>query len=123
LAKSYANERKQFGRLIRSFQAMQFDFAKKATLIQAARGLLYQAARARDLNQPILQLAAMAKYFAGEVAEQVSSWAIEVFGGYGYTKEFLVEKFYRDAKIGSIYEGTTNMQLHTIAKTLWEKES
>jgi alkylation response protein AidB-like acyl-CoA dehydrogenase len=115
-AKEYARERKQFGKAIGEFQAVQFTLAEMATEIEAARLLVYNAARLKDANLPFLKEAAMAKYFSSQVAERVASLAVEIFGGYGFVKDYPVEKFYRDAKIGKIYEGTSNMQLATIAK-------
>jgi butyryl-CoA dehydrogenase/short/branched chain acyl-CoA dehydrogenase len=120
-ATAYAKERKQFGRPIGEFQGVQFDLAKMATEIEAARLLVYNAARLRDAGMPFLTEAAMAKYFSSEVAEKVASKAIEVHGGVGITKDYPVEKLYRDAKIGRIYEGTSNIQLLTIAKKLLSK--
>ena len=117
-ALGYAQERKQFGKSISSFQGMQFELARLATDIELARLLVYQAARLKESGQPFLKEAAMAKFYSSEVAERVASSAVEIFGGYGYVKEYPVEKFYRDAKIGKIYEGTTFMQLQTIAKLL-----
>ena len=114
----YAKERKQFGRPIAEFQAVQFQLAEMAVDVEAARVMTYNAARLRDSGQPFLKEAAMAKYFASQVAERVSSLAIEVLGGYGFTKDYPVEKLWRDSKIGKIYEGTSNMQLQTIAKLL-----
>ena len=114
----YAKERKQFGRPIADFQAVQFQLAEMAVDVEAARVMTYNAARLKDSGQPFLKEAAMAKYFASQVAERVSSLAIEVLGGYGFTKDYPVEKLWRDSKIGKIYEGTSNMQLHTIAKLL-----
>ncbi|MGE3842989.1 MAG: acyl-CoA dehydrogenase family protein [Vicinamibacterales bacterium] len=114
----YARERKQFGKPIADFQAVQFQLARAATELAAARLLVYEAARLRDAREPFLMQAAMAKLFASEMAEHVTSLAVQVFGGYGYTKDYPVEKFFRDAKIGQIYEGTSNMQLQTIAKQL-----
>lgn len=114
----YSKERKQFGKPIATFQGIQFQIAEKATEIEAARLLVYNAARRKMAGLPFQHEAAMAKYFAAEIAEKVTSTAVEVYGGYGYTKEYPVEKFYRDAKIGKIYEGTANMQLQTIAKPL-----
>jgi alkylation response protein AidB-like acyl-CoA dehydrogenase len=115
-AKNYARERKQFGKAIGEFQGVQFSIAEMATDIEAARLLVYNAARLKDAGMPFLKEAAMAKYFASMVAERVASLAVEIFGGYGFVKDYPVEKFYRDAKIGKIYEGTSNMQLATIAK-------
>lgn len=114
----YAKERKQFGKRIADFQAIQFQIAELATEVEAARLLVYNAARLRDAGQPFLKEAAMCKYFTSQVAERVTSQVIEIFGGYGYTKEYPVEKYFRDSKIGKIYEGTSFMQLQTIAKLL-----
>src|SRR5713226_3928914 len=114
----YAKQRKQFGKTISEFQGVQFQLAKMATEVEAARLLVYNAARLRDAGHPFVSEAAMAKYFSSEIAEKVASKAIEVFGGIGITKECPVEKLYRDAKIGRIYEGTSNIQLVTIAKQL-----
>lgn len=115
-ASAYTKERKQFGKPVAEFQAVQFDLARMATQIETARLLVYEAARLKEAGEPFLKEAAMAKYHASEVAEQVTSQAVDLFGGYGYVKDYPVEKFYRDAKIGKIYEGTSNMQLQTIAK-------
>jgi butyryl-CoA dehydrogenase/short/branched chain acyl-CoA dehydrogenase len=112
----WAKERKQFGKPIADFQAMQFQLAEMATQIEAARLLVYNAARLKDAGHDFLKEAAMAKYFASHVAEQVASLAVEVYGGSGFVKDYPVEKLYRDAKIGKIYEGTSFMQLATIAK-------
>jgi short-chain 2-methylacyl-CoA dehydrogenase len=120
-ATAYARERKQFGRPIGEFQGVQFELAKMATEIEAARLLVYNAARLRDSGMPFLMEAAMAKYYSSEVAEKAASKAIEVHGGVGVTKDYPVEKLYRDAKIGRIYEGTSNIQLLTIAKKLLGK--
>ncbi|HEX2918291.1 MAG TPA: acyl-CoA dehydrogenase [Edaphobacter sp.] len=117
-AVSWAKERKQFGHPLTDFQAMQFQLAEMATQIEAARLMVYNAARLKDANQPFLKEAAMAKYFASHVAERVASLSVEVFGGSGFVKDYPVEKFYRDAKIGKIYEGTSFMQLATIAKLI-----
>jgi short/branched chain acyl-CoA dehydrogenase len=117
-ATQYAKQRKQFGKTIAEFQGVQFELAKMATEVEAARLLVYNAARLRDSGHPFVTEAAMAKYFSSEIAEKVASKAIEVFGGVGVTKEYPVEKLYRDAKIGRIYEGTSNIQLVTIAKQL-----
>ena len=114
----YARERKQFGKRIGDFQGVQFDLAEMATRIEAGRPLVYNAARLRDARQPFVQQAAMAKYFCSIVAEEVASQAVEIFGGVGFSKDYPVEKLYRDAKIGRIYEGTSNMQRVTIAKAL-----
>ena len=115
-AANYAKERKQFGKPIADFQAIQFSLAEMATDIEATRLLVYNAARLKDAKLPYVKEAAMAKYFASQVAERVASQAIEIYGGYGFVKDYPVEKYYRDAKIGKIYEGTSNMQLATIAK-------
>jgi len=117
-ATAYARERKQFGKAIAEFQAVQFDLARMATEIEAARLLVYNAARLRDAAMPFLAEAAMAKYYASEVAERAASKAVEIHGGVGVTRDYPVEKLYRDAKIGRIYEGTSNIQLLTIAKKL-----
>jgi short/branched chain acyl-CoA dehydrogenase len=117
----YARERKQFGKIIGEFQGVQFELAKMATEIEAARLLVYNAARLRDARLPFLAEAAMAKYYSSEIAEKAASKAIEVHGGVGITKDYPVEKLYRDAKIGRIYEGTSNIQLVTIAKKLLGK--
>lgn len=117
-ATTYVKERKQFGKAIAEFQAVQFQMAQAATELEAARLMVYNAARLRDAGTEYTQNAAMAKLYASQVAERVTSLCIELFGGYGYTKEYPVEKFWRDAKIGAIYEGTSNMQLQTIAKFL-----
>ena len=114
----YAKERKQFGKAIAEFQAVQFQLAQAATELEAARLMVYNAARLETAGEPYTTQAAMAKLFTSQVAERVTSLAVELFGGYGYTKEYPVEKFYRDAKIGTIYEGTSNMQLNTIAKQI-----
>jgi alkylation response protein AidB-like acyl-CoA dehydrogenase len=117
-AVKYTKERKQFGRSIADFQGVQFQLARAATNVEAARLLVYNAARLRDLGQPFLTEAAMCKIFASEVAEEVASLAVNLFGGYGFVRDYPVEKLYRDAKIGQIYEGTSNLQLQTIAKQL-----
>jgi len=114
----YARERKQFGKTIAEFQGVQFDLAEMATSIEAGRLMVYNAARLRDADEPFVMQAAMAKYFCSNMAEQVASKAVEIFGGAGFTKDYPVEKLYRDAKIGRIYEGTSNMQRITIAKGL-----
>ncbi len=116
----YAKERQQFGRPIADFQAMRFQLAEMATEVEAARLMVYNTARLKDAGEPFLQQAAMTKYFTSQVAERVTSRAVEVFGGVGFTIDAPVEKFYRDAKIGKIYEGTSFMQLNTIAKQLLE---
>ena len=115
---AYARQRKQFGKAIGEFQGVQFDLARMAIEVEAARLLVYNAARLRDAGLPFLTEAAMAKYYSSEIAERVASKAIEVHGGVGVTKDYPVEKLYRDAKIGRIYEGTSNIQLVTIAKKL-----
>ncbi len=115
-AAKWAKERKQFGKAIVEFQAMQFQLAEMATDIEAARLLVYNAARLKDAKLDFLKEAAMCKYFASQVAERVASLAVEVFGGSGFVKDYPVEKLYRDSKIGKIYEGTSFMQLATIAK-------
>jgi len=115
-AARYARERQQFGKALAEFQAMQFQLARMAMDVEAARLMVYNAARLKDAGAEFVKEAAMAKVFASEVAERVASLAVEVFGGAGFVKEFPVEKLYRDAKIGKIYEGTTFMQLATIAK-------
>jgi alkylation response protein AidB-like acyl-CoA dehydrogenase len=114
----YALERKQFGKPIAEFQGIQFQIAQMATDIEAARLMVYNAARMKDAGVNFVKEAAMTKLFASQVAERVSSLAIEIYGGYGFTKDYPVEKYWRDAKIGKIYEGTSNMQLATIAKLL-----
>jgi len=117
-ALAYARDRKQFGKPIAEFQGVQFELAEMAVQVEAARLLTYNAARLKDSGRPFVTEAAMAKYFASEIAEKVASRAVEVLGGVGFTKDFPVEKLYRDAKIGRIYEGTSNMQRLTIAKQL-----
>ncbi len=114
----YTQEREQFGQAISNFQAVQFQLAEMAVEIEATRLLVYNAARLKDAGKPFLKEAAMAKLYSSRCAEAVSSKAIELFGGYGYVKDYPVEKFWRDSKIGSIYEGTSNMQLQTIAKLI-----
>jgi butyryl-CoA dehydrogenase/short/branched chain acyl-CoA dehydrogenase len=115
-AAKYARERKQFGKAIAEFQAVQFALAEMATEIEAAKLMVYNAARLKDSGQPYVREAAMCKLFASQVAERVASRCVEVFGGNGFVRDYPAEKFYRDAKIGKIYEGTSNMQLMTIAK-------
>jgi alkylation response protein AidB-like acyl-CoA dehydrogenase len=115
-AAKYAQERKQFGKAIAEFQGVQFQIAQMATEIEAARLMVYNAARMKDAGINFVKEAAMTKLFASQVAERVTSLAIEIYGGYGFTKDYPVEKYWRDAKIGKIYEGTSNMQLATIAK-------
>lgn len=117
-AAPYLKERKQFGRALADNQGVQFQFAQCAVELHAARLLVYDAARRKDAGLPFTTDAAMAKLFSSQVAERVTSQCVEFFGGNGYTREYPVEKFYRDAKIGTIYEGTSNMQKQTIAKTL-----
>ena len=117
-AVKYTKERKQFGRNIADFQGVQFQLARTATEIEAARLLIYNAARLRDQGKPFLTEAAMCKIFSSEVAERAASLAVNLFGGNGFVKEYPVEKLYRDAKIGQIYEGTSNLQLQTIAKQI-----
>ncbi|HEY2828541.1 MAG TPA: acyl-CoA dehydrogenase [Thermoanaerobaculia bacterium] len=115
---AYVKERKQFGRAIADFQAVQFQIADAATQLEAARLMVYNAARLKDAKKPFVREAAMAKLFSSAVCEKVTSLAVQLFGGNGYTKEYPVEKFWRDSKVGQIYEGTSNMQLQTIAKTI-----
>jgi len=114
----YTQERKQFGKPISNFQGVQFQLARMATDVEASRLLVYNAARLRDAGRPFLTEAAMCKIFASEVAERNASLAINLYGGYGFVKDYPVEKLYRDAKIGQIYEGTSNLQLQTIAKQI-----
>ena len=114
----YTKERKQFGRAVAEFQGVQFEIARAATELEAARALVYNAARLRDAGKPFVTEAAMCKLFASEMAERVTSLAVNLFGGYGFVKDYPVEKLYRDAKIGQIYEGTSNLQLQTIAKQI-----
>jgi alkylation response protein AidB-like acyl-CoA dehydrogenase len=117
-ALQYVQERRQFGKPIAEFQAVQFQLAQAATDLEAARLMVYNAARLRDAGVEYTREAAMAKLFSSQVAERVTSLCVDLFGGYGFTKEYPVEKFWRDSKIGAIYEGTSNMQLQTIAKLL-----
>ena len=117
----YAQERRQFDKPIADFQAIQFQLAHLATDVEAARLMTYNAARLKDAGLPFLKEAAMAKYFCSQVAERVASQAVEIYGGYGFTKDYPVEKYLRDAKIGKIYEGTSFMQLQTIAKSILGK--
>jgi alkylation response protein AidB-like acyl-CoA dehydrogenase len=117
-ALEYTKERKQFGKAIADFQGVQFQLARAATDVEAARLLVYNAARLRDQGRPFLTEAAICKILSSEVAESVSSLAVNLFGGNGFVKEYPVEKLYRDAKIGQIYEGTSNLQLLTIAKQI-----
>lgn len=117
-ALKYTQEREQFGQSINNFQAVQFQLAEMAVEIEATRLLVYNAARLKDAGKPFLKEAAMAKLYSSRCAEAISSKAIELYGGYGYVKDYPVEKFWRDSKIGAIYEGTSNMQLQTIAKLI-----
>jgi len=117
-ALAYTTEREQFGKPINHFQAVQFQLAEMATELEAARLLVYNAARMKDAGIKFVKEAAIAKLFASRASEKISSKAIELFGGYGYVKDYPVEKFWRDSKIGAIYEGTSNMQLQTIAKLI-----
>ena len=117
-AAKYAQERKQFGKSISEFQGIQFQIAQMATELEAARLMVYNAARMKDAGVNFVKEAAMTKLFASQVADHVTSLAVEIYGGYGFTKDYPVEKYWRDAKIGKIYEGTSNMQLATIAKLL-----
>jgi short/branched chain acyl-CoA dehydrogenase len=117
-AVAYSKERKQFNRAISDFQGVQFQIAQAATDLEAARLMVYNAARLKDAGQPFVKEAAMAKLFSSQVCERVTSLSVDILGGNGYTKEYPVEKFWRDSKIGQIYEGTSNMQLQTIAKTI-----
>jgi alkylation response protein AidB-like acyl-CoA dehydrogenase len=120
-AAKYAQERKQFGKTLTEFQGIQFQIAQMATEIEAARLMVYNAARLKDAGMNFVKEAAMTKLFCSQVAERVTSLAIEIYGGYGFTKDYPVEKYWRDAKIGKIYEGTSNMQLATIAKLVLSK--
>lgn len=115
---AYIQERRQFGKELADFQAIQFQVAQAATELEAARLMVYNAARLKDAGHDIARQGAMAKLYSSQVCERVTSLCVELFGGYGYTTDYPVEKFYRDAKIGTIYEGTSNMQLQTIAKSL-----
>ena len=115
---AYIRERKQFGKAIADFQGVQFQIARAATELEAARLMVYNAARLRDAGEPFVKEAAMCKIFSSEVAERVTSLAVNLYGGYGFVKDYPVEKLYRDAKIGQIYEGTSNLQLQTIAKQI-----
>ncbi len=117
-ALKYTAEREQFGQSINNFQAVQFQLAEMAVEIEATRLLVYNAARLKDAGKPLIKEAAIAKLYSSRCAEAVASKAIELYGGYGYVKDYPVEKFWRDSKIGSIYEGTSNMQLQTIAKLI-----
>ncbi|SVA06399.1 uncharacterized protein METZ01_LOCUS59253 [marine metagenome] len=118
---AYTKERKQFGQPIADFQGVQFQLARAATDLEVARLAVYNAARLRDAGKPFRTEAAMCKLFSSEVAERVTSLAVQLYGGYGYVRDYPVEKLYRDAKIGQIYEGTSNLQLQTIAKQILEK--
>jgi alkylation response protein AidB-like acyl-CoA dehydrogenase len=118
IALDYSRERKQFGKALSEFQAVQFQIAQAATELEAARLMVFNAARLKDAGHDIAREGAMAKLYSSQVCERVTSLCVELLGGYGYTKDYPVEKFYRDAKIGTIYEGTSNMQLQTIAKQL-----
>jgi alkylation response protein AidB-like acyl-CoA dehydrogenase len=115
---AYVKERRQFGRPVAEFQGVQFQLAQAATELEAARLMVYNAARLKDAGQDIAREGAMAKLLSSQVAERITSLCVELHGGYGYTRDYPVEKYYRDAKIGTIYEGTSNMQLQTIAKQL-----
>jgi len=115
---AYTKERKQFNTRVADFQGVQFQIAQAATDLEAARLMVYNAARLKDAGRPFLREAAMAKLFSSQVAEKVTSLAVQLYGGNGYTKEYPVEKYWRDSKVGQIYEGTSNMQLATIAKTI-----
>ncbi len=115
---TYLGERKQFGKTLSEFQGIQFQVAQAATDVEAARLMVNNAARLKDAGKDIAREGAMAKLFSSQVCDRVTSLCVELFGGYGYTKDYPVEKFYRDAKIGTIYEGTSNMQLQTIAKAI-----
>jgi alkylation response protein AidB-like acyl-CoA dehydrogenase len=120
-AARYAQERRQFGKPIAEFQAVQFTLAQMATQIEAARLMVYNAARLKDAGQPYVREAAMAKLFASQVAERVASQCVEIYGGNGFVRDYPAEKYYRDAKVGKIYEGTSNMQLATIAKQVLQQ--
>jgi alkylation response protein AidB-like acyl-CoA dehydrogenase len=117
-ALAYTSERQQFGKTINQFQGVQFQLAELAVELEAARLMVYNAARLKDAGRPFVKEAAMAKLYSSRAAEQIASKAIELYGGYGFVKDYPVEKFWRDSKIGAIYEGTSNMQLQTIAKLL-----
>ena len=117
-ALAYVKERKQFGKPVAEFQGVQFQLAQMRTEVEAARLMVYNAARLKDAGRPFAVEAAMAKLFSSQVADRITSNCLELFGGYGYSKEYPAEKYYRDAKIGTIYEGTSNMQLLTIAKSM-----
>ena len=115
---AYTSERKQFGKSLNEFQGLQFQLAEMATDLEAARLMVYNAARMKDAKQNFVKEAAMAKLYSSRAAERITSKAIEMYGGYGYVKDYPVEKYWRDSKIGAIYEGTSNMQLQTIAKLI-----
>ncbi|HJU55767.1 MAG TPA: acyl-CoA dehydrogenase [Pyrinomonadaceae bacterium] len=115
---AYTSEREQFGKAVNEFQGVQFQLAEMATELEAARLMVYNAARLKDARLPFVKEAAMAKLYSSRAAERISSKAIELYGGYGFVKDYPVEKFWRDSKIGAIYEGTSNMQLQTIAKLI-----
>jgi alkylation response protein AidB-like acyl-CoA dehydrogenase len=117
-ALAYTGERQQFGKPINQFQGVQFQLAEMATQLEAARLMVYNAARMKDAGMNFVKEAAMAKLYSSRAAERISSLAIDLFGGYGYVKDYPVEKYWRDSKIGAIYEGTSNMQLQTIAKLM-----
>ena len=119
----YVQERQQFGKKLSEFQGIQFQLAQAATELEAARLMTYNAARLHDSNKAFLTEGSMAKLFTSQVAERVASLAVQLLGGVGYTKDYPVEKFYRDAKIGQIYEGTSNLQLQTIAKQVLKNSS
>ena len=114
----YSKEREQFGKSISSFQGLQFQLAQAATELEAARLMVYNAARLKEAGKSFMKESAMAKLYSSQLAQKIASLMVEVLGGYGFTREYPVEKFYRDSKIGTIYEGTSNMQLQTIAKSL-----
>jgi alkylation response protein AidB-like acyl-CoA dehydrogenase len=118
---AYVKERRQFGRAVADFQGIQFQLAQAAAETEAARLMVYNAARLKDAGHDIAREGAMAKLLSSQIAERVTSLCLELHGGYGYTKDYPVEKFYRDAKIGTIYEGTSNMQLQTIAKLILKR--
>lgn len=115
---AYIKERKQFGRAIADFQGVQFQIAQMKVELEASRLMVYNAARLKDAGQPFIEEAAMAKLFSAQATNRLAGQVLDLFGGYGYSKEYPAEKFYRDAKIGTIYEGTSNMQLQTIAKAM-----
>jgi alkylation response protein AidB-like acyl-CoA dehydrogenase len=114
----YVQEREQFGKPIGAFQGVQFQIAQMAVEIEAARLMVYNAARLKDEGKDFVLQAAMCKLFSSQVAQRVTSTAVDLYGGYGFTREYPVEKLYRDAKVGAIYEGTSNMQLQTVAKLI-----